>query len=627
MNTSTMKNITIDTSLLPHAWLTWSTKKGTFWLDCETGEKFDRIPSDVSFKAKWCREHDSCLITANSKPVWMYVKYHEDIKMLELATVTIDTTRKEIVHEWKYVCRYFIDKNKNIYNETGNIHNTYFDSARGWSFSNFTDYIREMLRCYGEKDKAVGEFQKFIGEPYYTIGNGNTVEIKWVWHIQDWYVKKQGIKGAGKGKESKLVDKLTAIPLSDYSGFAEKYPPIKIDNVSYYSNTISDIMFCERVNEEWSVLRMFKRNIDFTTHKETLKETERMYLNDNGANRIATPTENGWIPARQFKEWYNYYYLANRDEAMKICPRLKYIIPLFESNNMTDQRHMKRYLMTTLRFPELEQLIKLGFVDYAKAIAKSSYPKAEIKKDFGGYYKEKEKTLLKKVGLTKHQFDTHMSHYRSDRYNSIDGTPLAKMREYFGDDLIHLDNATFDKYYKAFFTISNRAYGFYRYVDMLDLDFNKFMKNAIRLGEKNSNVYVLLNDTMGSYLSLRTGTQPNINWYFDSYSELVRTHDAVDGLKRQQELERRAAWNAEEAERLKKMDKKREEIDKKRKDYEYEDDLYMIRLPQSGTEITNEGLLQSICIGGYVARHSEGSTNLFFLRKRATLTIPSMRLR
>ena len=53
------------------------------------------------------------------------------------------------------------------------------------------------------------------------------------------------------------------------------------------------------------------------------------------------------------------------------------------------------------------------------------------------------------------------------------------------------------------------------------------------------------------------------------------------------------------------------------KKYEYEDDLYVIRLPKDSSEIITEGSKQSICIGGYTTRHANGETNLFFLREKS----------
>jgi hypothetical protein len=135
-------------------------------------------------------------------------------------------------------------------------------------------------------------------------------------------------------------------------------------------------------------------------------------------------------------------------------------------------------------------------------------------------------------------------------------------------------------------------------------------------------IYRIVIDTMNQYAYLALGTQPTIDWYFDSCSDVVRVHDAVTALKVQQDAERRAAWDKTEAERRKAEEEKRKKIDEVRKQYEYEDDNFIIRLPRNGTEITNEGINQSICIGGYVSDHANGRTNLFFLREKSEPDVP-----
>ena len=43
---------------------------------------------------------------------------------------------------------------------------------------------------------------------------------------------------------------------------------------------------------------------------------------------------------------------------------------------------------------------------------------------------------------------------------------------------------------------------------------------------------------------------------------------------------------------------------------------------KAGNEIVKEGSMQRICIGGYVSRHSNGDTNLFFIRKKSDPIVP-----
>lgn len=603
-----MKKTTIDTSLLPNVWLVWETTKGNFWLNCQTGEKTDLVP-DVDFS--WKNKND-ILINSGSHPYRAYLKYHSDIDMLEIAAVTIPTTRKEEVKEWKYAGdKYFVKKDKTVLNENGDVCNGPFNLYQYHTARNFKDFLG-MFHRLGYKYGIMSEFHKFLGSTDYTIGNGRVVDAQYTWHIQDWYVKKQN--RPTNGKQQKLVNTLTDIPLSDVSDFAKRYPVITEQADRWYNSTIiSNILYFERMEDGWSVLRMLKRNGD------EVVESERMYLHDDGTNRIATKTKNGWIPAKQFRDSYgSYFQFVNKDEAMEKCNRIKYIVPLFES----DSKNIKRQLMVALRFPEVEQFIKLGYKDLAIRIANSTTPAADLRHEFGEYYNEKETNLLRKVGMTKAQMDKHLNGRSRNRY-WYHGSALGDMRAFFGNDLSHIDINTFNKYYEAFTTIRNQAYGIHQYIESLDLDYRKFIKNAIRLNEKSqTNIFSMIRDTMSSYCRLNNGTQPAIDWYFNAYSDIVRAHDALDALARAQAQERQAMWNMEAAERLKKEEEKRKKIDENRKKYEYEDDNYIIRLPADGKEIVSEGNLQRICIGGYVSRHSLGETNLFFIREKSAPDTP-----
>lgn len=603
-----MKKTTIDVSLLPNMWLTWETTKGKFYLDCTTGKKQLEEPEFITDRS--LRFKNIC-VNSGSKPRFAYAKYHEDIQCLELAEVTIDTTRKEEPKQWRYAGeKYFLNKDKTVLDENGNAKTSQFvlsNYHRSYDFKGFLGLFYR-IACYSN----VEEFKKFLGSSSFTVGSGRVVEVKYAWHIQEWYKTKQKVRGAGK--QQKLTDKLIEMEVKSIDEITAKYDINKLNKDNSWRG--SGIIEFERLEDGWSVLRFFY--IEYNSN--ALREKERMYLHDDGTNRIVSPSKDCWVPARQTHS-YNNYDFVNKSEAMEKCKRLKYIIPHVEKE---EKYNIRNSLITILRFPEIEQMMSLGYGNVAKRIMNHDTPRAEMKFMFGGYYNDKEASLLKKIGLTKHQLDKYMAVYNGNNgyYYKCSGA-LAEMRSFFGEDLIHLDNTSFDEYYDGFVSI-HRGYGrkvFY-HLDYMDIDRKKFIKNAFRLGKKNPDVYTVLDDTLNRYNTLNYGSQPEINWYFDSYSDVVRAHDAIDELKRAQDAERRAMYNVAEAERLKREEKKREELDKKRKEYEYEDDDYVIRLPKDLNEIVREGSMQRICIGGYTSRHATGQTNLFFLRRKSVPEAP-----
>ena len=603
-----MKNITIDTNLLPEMWLTWTTTKGVFYLNCQTGRKQNNAPIEASSYNRKCPRR---IISSGSKPRIGYAKYHEDIDRLELAEVTIETTRKEEVKKWKYVGnRYFLGKDKSVVDENGNIVTHDFYLSEYHRSHDFKGFLGMFYRI--ESVSNVSEFKKLLGSDTYTVGSGRVVTVIYAWHIQEWYRTSQKVKGAGK--QQKLVDKLVAMPLSDVSQLAKQYPMTK-NSYGRYDMYDNGIMYFERLTDGWSVLRLFDRYHG----SNDLREKERMYLHDDGTNRIVTPGKDKWVPARQMYT-YSTYRLVNIMEAMRECKRLKYILPLLAD---VDKRQFRMCLMTVLRFPEIEQMMNLGYRNKAKKIAYSNTPRADLKDLFGGYYNEKGKTFLRKVGMTKYQTDKFMQDVDPGYYSHSSTMALREMRKIFSEDLSHVDNTTFNKYYNAF---SKMSFGYrgsvYPQLDSMDIDRAKFIKNVIRLSEKNENAPRIINDTLNQYRGLNIGTHPEINWYFDDYSDVIRAHDAIDELKRTQDAERRALWDMETAKRLAKEEEKRIKMDEKRKEYEYEDEQYVIRLPKDLNEIITEGSKQRICIGGYTSRHATGKTNLFFIRKKSEPNVP-----
>lgn len=624
-----MYDYKIDTSFLPEVWVTWMSKDGRIWMNNQ-GTRFknpmhwmrydeersvtswcwrnqdDRIPFGNNYQG---RRANKLWVGAGSQLHYAYAKYHADIDRLEMAIVRYDTTRGDGEHTWHYAGdRLFIGKDKTVTDEYGMYKYSCFHMKKGGGTSQaIRDALSMVMRC-AESVKLIDEFKKFIGHNYYIIGNGTTVSIECGWHIQKWYDSVQ--KERSNGKSQKLVDHLVDMPLESSECFKGKYEPKTRENAYYgESEYIKNFIHFERVNDEWSVLRAF-----VNTDDGDVEELWRAYLGDDGTNRFATMTSGGWIPSNQPKgyRFNRSYYFANEDEAKEKCNRIKYIAPMVSASKGVAA------LLTALRFPFIEQLYKMGYKDLAISIANEGTPKAHMKNMFGGYYNDKEKNVLRQIAMTKHQLDYYLNAREEHRYGSSDVMKI--MRQALGNDLSRVDAEIFKKYLNAIYDIRRDFYGG-RYFESMDIDKGKFWKNLVRLNEKNRNTARIIGDTISSYGCLR-GERPEINWLFDDYSDVVRTHDAIVALQNQQEAERRAYYSLSQAERQKKDDDKRKKVDEKRKHYEYEDDNFIIRLPYSVNEIVTEGASQRICIGGYTSRHSDGSTNLFFLRRKDNESAP-----
>ena len=620
-----MYNYNIDITMLPSIWLTWASTKGgkfdkRYWLNCKTGVKTERPESWMYYPSEsemerygwkteghigigWGnRNNDKQWVKSGSAVRYAYVKYHSDIDALEVAAVGVETTRKVEPHPWKYLGdRFFVFRDKTIKDQNGLSPTRYhlYEGHDAWG----PNILFSMLYRLNHNNYAVNEFKKFIGKDYFTIGNGRCVAIVYLHHLQEWYKTSQ--RTAGKGPEQQLVDKLTNIPLSNINHIIRPYFENNKDR-SYFER-YSRVFYFERVNDEWSVLRIFtSENV----------ESYRMYISDGGKNRFASHGNSGWIVSNISTNWYGNSCFVNKDDAIDKCKRIKYAMGVIDEDK---DKYIITHLLTILKMPELEQLAKLNCQKLVDRLMDCTYPKAELKHWAGEYYNEKEKNILKKLGLNKKQLDIYSGYLSDNSYSSsYYKRALNTMRNVFGKDLSHMDTESFKKYLEGLRNMNrNMWYSIEDNAERLSFDTERFIKNIIRLGEKNSQTYSLVNDTFSAARSLNAGTLPDVDWYFDDYSDIVRIHDALVALRNAQSEERRLYYSMSEKERMKKDEEKRLKIDEKRKKYEYEDDAYVIRLPKDLSEIITEGSKQSICIGGYTQRHANGDTNLFFLREKS----------
>lgn len=629
-----MRNYKLDASLLPEVWLTWRNKDGAVYMNGKNGKRQQKPEKwmgaymghteqpKIYCGCDWTTEKlPRIWVNSGTQLAYAYAKYHADIERIEFAVVMYDTSRGEYAHEWKFAGeRFFVGKDKSCLLSDGSVYIDGYKKVFTYHHEWNLQYVLRLIVRQHFNENFINEFKKFIGEEHFLIGDGSTVQIDRIWHITKWYESVQ--KARGKGKQQKLTDELTSIQLRDLYLSNDKYP-IKESLESRWCN-MKNVAYCEKVNDNWSVLRMFERS-----KNSPLKESWRVYIGKDGTTRVVSKNANNdWIPSRHmaYKWDRGYFYMANKDEALVICPRIKYIL---SAAKFKDDHREVDALITALRFPEIEQMCKLGYINSAKNIAQSNTPKADLKDLFGGYYNDKEKNLLRKVGMTKPQLDAYMNEngekegrtYIYDEWKNA----LATMRQMFGSDLSSLDIDSFSKYLRA--CKEYRRFKHYNGEYLMDylslnLDNGRFFKNLVRLMSKRSDIFGVVYDTMNSYRNLRADRRFDIDWYFDDVSDAVRIHDAVVELYNLQCQEDRARYNLEEAQRKKKEEEKRKKLDEKRKIYEYEDDDFIIKLPKTANEIVYEGTSQGICIGSYVSRHSLGDTNLFFLRRKSEPDTP-----
>lgn len=629
----------LDQKLLPKVWITWSNSKGRHWMNGATGKIFKKpqpwmlYTCERSLKSYHCTDDkisvglyyttskkDKIWLQSGTSPKYFYIKYHEDLQCLEMACVTYPTTRSPEPKQWQYAGeRYFVTKNKEVITTNGQVftkqnacNSCVYGGHYAWSIK---EIISTLMRVWTAKT-FLPEFKKFIGADYFTIGNGTSVAIEYDWHLQKWFETVQ--KAKSTGKQQKLVDELVNIPLQDNEDLAVKYPILEVPHPrNSYPTLIKHLIVFEPMNNNWSVLRYYLRD----KHNDTvIQEYYRLYLNEDGTTRVASPSPEGWIPsqAKRSNYWSSGAHFVNLNEAIEKSNRIKYIL---NSLKDYDKYRLWDIFIVALRFPEIEQLCKMNHHSIALSLTRESGVLAELKHLFGEYFNSKETVLAKKAGLNQKQLEYHLEqcarqtnfHYYSYRHRNA----LKIMRAVYGEILSSMDYDSFCERYDGCMELAST---FHMDINVYALRHNlqptKFLNNIIRLARKHNNVYSLIHDTLVSHQRLSPINRPEINWYFDDYSDVVRAHDALIELNQIEARERQARYNMEQAERLKQDARNLEKADKQRKHYEYEDDNYIIRLPKNLQEIVTEGSTQSICIASYTSSHAVGRTNIFFLRKK-----------
>ena len=612
-----------DQKLLPKIYLAWNTSNGRNYLDCKTGIVTSAIKKDISYNnsVSYDNMKQECYcVNIGATLKYAYFKYHSAAKLLELAVVTMNSTKRRGARLWEYADegeRYFIDKDKNIYAVDG-VKNPAdrFQAYKYHAAYRFDLYLNMLLRC-SYNECLMEEFKKLIGTDTIIVGNGRCITLTYPWSIVEWYKTKKYKETNGKVQQ--LLNKITSLPHTDLTDICENFKPISYKSSEWYTRNVNDVIYFEQLNDEWSVLRYCTRKPDNGNI-----EAYRVYIAEDGTCKMAKLNDcDKWIPAQNKSDGWRSSYgrIVNFDDMLK-SKRLSYIMPVLKK--IPEHRQLPA-VVSIIKFPEIEKLYKLGYEHVAQHLIENNTVNANMKEMFGELNKNA-KTIFGEFGLNKHQFDIWVQSYNTPNFRSYYSTSIKTFRKYFGNDISSMDDETFTNILTCIARIKQRSwYGVEGVINIINVDGKKLLKNMSRLLLKHSdreNLLSLFNDTVNSYRRINHASRPEIDWMFDSYSDLVRTHDALVEIYGIQEAERRVLQNASEAERRKKEDEKRQKIDEKRKCYEYEENNYIIRLPKNVNEIVDEGLKQRICIGGYTGRHSNGDTNLFFLRSKETPDIP-----
>ena len=668
---------TVDDSLVPDTWLTWTGRRNgeeyRKYYQLSTGiVTEDRIPwlkygsdGNPSYYGNYneqglqgighsqIKDSNKLMLNAGNECEYYYFKYDDELEIIEVSVVHIDTHRyntklsqEENIRLWgrnKNYSTFFMERgSKDKYDINGNLMTEFmyewkWRNNRTYNITNFKDWLKNMRRMNILKTCAK-EFERFASGTLYGAC-GRALNPIYTYDLEDWFLRDTGYKT--KGAVGKKIDELCEKVTLNLDYLKDIYKEDPIPNNRYFHSG-DDIVYIDlTADPEWAVLRyMFRRN------DGSLDESYRVFVHNNGKVMLSRKTgPNTWATATNISNgWRGSSGKIVNIHEMKNHRRLSYISDMVES--FPEKARLGK-IITILRNPITEQLYKAGFAHIAKFLLKDNSINQNIS-DVFGEVDLKEKNLFAKFGMSKAQMEILNTKFMPEEKDFGYGSYFNSSYIYYAvrmikelleiSDISHIDSKTFSdlvgmvEMMKKVSRTSDIKRDFS--LQSLGFDTNQQIKIWLRLyrlaikhqnqenhynnnnnnvfrHNSNNNVFRLLHDSISLYKAFPESMKPDFNIdKVDSYSDVVRLHDGITVLYNAMKQEIADAQNKEKEEKMKKLDEKRKEI------FEMEDDKFLIRLPHKLSEIVKEGRDLNHCVGGYADRHARGDTTILFLREK-----------
>jgi hypothetical protein len=575
--------------------------------------------------------------------------------------------------------KFIIGKHKKLFNKNGRWINDasadcwmYGKYDESWK-ATASDFSKQITRTAPNKC-FIEQFKKCVGN-LIVLQGGKTEQVENMWQFDNWFRYHEPTSASNKQKEA--VDKLTSVPLRDIMEIASENPVEKV-NSNYGSEYIPGLYYFERI-DGYDVIRYISRLNDGTGVTETFrayvpdKGTKVICVRQ-------TTFEGWIRCNQFSESWRNYSKIANINDIDHKMKRLRYIKDIIVGlcdKQKDNCRYAKNEVslgcvIQVLRNPVIEKVSKSGYSELAVALTGDTI--ANNIRTYFGYYNESASTIHGSFGVSKDQLDwwynnifvrrrhvvyTSTSNGYGGYYtHDITYDDLAcgkylfsKIRTLFGFDtkevLSDYDMGTFMEmvycldrwcgesrgYYSSrsvnlelpgITTVKEKRKVIHRLVKIFkkhDNQLNSLIYNPYNdAGKWIEKIQKTISDTINTYNRLPLTYRdrlPRFSWIgLEQISDWNRLHDIVVDLNTQAQAEQRArdeeVRKADAAKRAKIYEKTKKE----RLGLEYEDDNYIIRLPEDEDEISNEGFVLSHCVGGYAQRHIVGATTIMFLRRK-----------
>lgn len=501
------------------------------------------------------------------------------------------------------VTRLFITKDDTcVYNEFGEALTTIY---RGATKKSAYKYIEDMACAfYGNREEIVRVISEFNGAPYYNIGEEKS-EIC-CYNLANWL--KSRIPNAKIDPHEKQKRDLFSLKISDFE-------PEEIEGGTA-------ILHIEDVND-YSVVRVFKRSNWYNSEKTGVYyESERIFVPFDKKRPIKTYGKSYWRSANPFSELsFGRDITSNSLPISKIFgetknDRINYII-----NEALDSVDI---FVASLKFPVIEQLIKIHCSEVARLIIYDGTAKRSVEKMFGGNIMSKK--ITNSMNMNVPQIMSLNANIIIDRNKGwrnysyyVNGVPFNRyLTELLGEKYKSCDEESS----KSAMNIICKIAGMRRYhgrssllrsvvpQNIPDAKISNFLKRIEYLSKDAENIFELLADSVSVYgwNAPLTPLEFDYKHNFDARDVIAYHNRCVEHVNAYRAMGK--------LERVKNLDEELAATDKQRKYLNFDDGKYEIRLPKNCEEIVEEGESLHHCVGGYAERHAKGVTTILFLRDK-----------
>lgn len=678
MDTKTMivdfikENSIPNQELCPELTVFWhgNDKHGAFLktYNLKTNEIMNHEHNDIRRLRREEENQNKDFYSSRGEIFGVYINFIPELLMMEVSCVGIDGTRPKydeennlISRNWEFEKRrFFFYGDPNFYNEQGEAIQTNF-STKFYNKAGYC-YLGEVdrLNCHNVDNVTIQLelfFETINDTPsrfFNTWNEGHYLSkhILPFWLFREYY-KRSLVPRKKKDDEMKELNNLCKT--------------VNLEEIKEISKQINDenyhFFLFEQLTDTISVIRYYGQGYSgYYNHTNNRRmplnpyERERVFITPQGVFIYVYNTQ-GWNRySNKYSSKYSKHYIWDRDGKMFSQPPLKYIKNVvdwepstLEVNNKGTfycAKHGVEKIISILRHPIVENLAKAGYDNIAQSVASNSEVAANLRNMFGC---EKETSdIYKATGLNKYQL-TKLNSFKKENsyyhYSEVPTNVIQETKRILGlKELSHLSNSDTDFWFNHINMCLNEYHVYinslvydisplgtisllriYRWdnrdilplTDVQKKNIKKVFKLADKCKKENPTFRALniFHDIVRLFCALSEEYRPNIDLYsIDSSTRLQNVHDMLLELCR---MERQKV----DANKEKEMQKKLDKFNKKRKEL-FIDTLetskydHFIKLPQKPSEIIEEGMKLSHCVGSYTTSVCEGNTNILFLREK-----------